>query len=534
MRDVTVLYFTADPRLARPNGEPLEFDQEFRQITQRVKKATYGGNLRFEVQSAAQADDLIDLLEDTDARIVHFSGHGGERGLRLVGRGGRRAHFVDAAALGRLFRNCNGSVQLAVLSACSSEAEARAIAKVVGCAIGTLNPITDKAAIEFNSRFYESIANGHSVGFAHEKACTALQMHGIDESEYPRIFVRDSRVNPVDLVFFKSIRLVPIRIAAAVAACAVTAAAVIHEPPVLPELTVSDKACGTVAGPAGTRTAMDSQGAAATTTPANPAGPAERVAIAKAFYAARNYTAAAEAFSEAAANGNGEAMGCLGYMYLAGRGVDSQAVTGVEFLRKGAREERDAHAMYALALAYLNGDGVNQSDSRAEEWLQKAVQEKGYPEAMRALGGMYQARMNDSSSQLALTWFQRAVNAGSVDARVDLGLMYESGQGVRRDAGAAFRWYRSAALAESPRGMLALGRCYHNAIGVARNYRMALDWYRRAVNAGSADAMASIGVLYENGFGVRKSYAKAIRWYRRAMKAGSDVGAVNLGRLGRD
>jgi TPR repeat protein len=533
MKKVKVLFFTADPRLGRPGGEPLELAEDLRQIRRHVRQARYGHRLVFDPHGAARADDLIDLLENTDAQVVHFSGHGGEEGLQLVGRGGQRPHLVDAAALKRLFRTGHGAVRLAVLSACSSEAEAQAIADVVGCAIGTLTEIGDDAAITFNSRFYQAIANGHAVHHAHEKACAALQVHRIPKREYPRVFVRDSRADLADLVLVKTHRIVPSRMAAAVVAFVLTSAMVRIPPrPVLPELTASDVACGAVSPVSGIRSPAGG-GAAASERPGEPMGAAATLANAKAFYQARNYDEAAHAFEQAAQAGNGEAMGCLGYMYLSGRGRDPQPATGIEWLRRAASEERDAHGMYALAMAYLNGHGGDRVEHLADDWLEKAAAQD-YAEAMRSLGILHQAKMNDSSYRQALDWYRKALNAGSVDARVDIGRMYEWGLAVRRNPAEAYRWYHSAAVARSPHGMLAVGKSYEKGVGVPQDYAQAMRWYRKAAKAGSAEAMNSMGVLYENGLGVRKSRGKAIRWYEHAAQAGSPLAKGNLAALGRD
>jgi len=525
MRKVKVLFFTADPRLARPGGQALELAEDLRQIMWRVRQARYGHRLVFEQHGAARADDLIDLLEHTDAQIIHFSGHGGNAGLVFVGRGGHRPQPVDAAALEQLFRMGHGAIRLAVLSACTSHAEAQAIADVVGCAIGTLNDISDDAAIRFNSRFYEAIANGDSVQRAYDRARTALQVNGVPESEYPQVFLRNG-VDPAGVVLVKTYRPERKRAAVAAVACVVTAAVMAWPESVPQELTVSDIACGAVQ-----RGGMAQ--AAVSATPVNAAGAAGKVADAKALYGGGKYDAAAVAFEEAAEAGNGAAMGCLGYMYLAGRGMDTQSATGIEWLRNGAREKRDPHSMYALANAYLAGLGVDRAPHLAEDWLEKAA-DKGYAEAMRGLGQLHQQRMNDSSYEQARALYERAMNSGSVDASVDLGGMYEFGQGVRRDSATAFRLYQSAANAGSPHGMFAVGRSYEKGVGVAHDYEQAMVWYRKAAEMGCADAMNSIGVLYDNGLGVRKSHAKARRWYKRAEKAGSTLAKGNLGTFGRN
>jgi TPR repeat protein len=524
MRKVKVLFFTADPRLGRPDGEPLELSEDLRQIKRLVRQARFGHLLVFDAHGAARPDDLIDLLEDTDAQVVHFSGHGNNAGLFWVGRGGERPHLVEVSALKRLFRTGHGAVRLAVLSACTSEAAARAIADVVGCALGTLSPIGDKAAITFNSRFYQAVANGYSVHDAHEKACAALQVHRIPAAEYPRLFVRDSTVDPANLVFFKRHGLVPRRIVAAGIACALTIVPMVYHRPVPPEPTVSDIACGAEPG-TGISSSTPLQGAAPVT-PGVSVGTAHTLASAKAFYRDRNYAAAAAAFNQAASGGNGEAMGCLGYMYMQGRGMAPDSVGGYQLVHKGA-EKDDPHAMYALGNAYLAGIGTGAREHLARIWFENAA-EAGFPEAMRSLGDLNRQKMNDSSYHAALAWYRKAIAAGCANAKVDIGLMYEFGWAVQRNGVEALKYYQSAAAAGSLRGMWAIGHSYHKGVGVAPDYRLAMEWYKRAAKAGSADGMNSIGILYENGLGVRKSLVKAKRWYKRAAEAGSTLARGNL------
>ena len=529
MKPLKVLFFSADPLEDR--DQELQLSEELRQIRARVSRARYGHRILFEEHGAVRADDLLDYLARTDARVVHFSGHGGRDGLVLVDRDGYGRHRVDAAALQRLFRTHPGVVRLVVLSACSSESQAQAIADVVGCAIGTISAISDPAAITFNSRFYEAIANGHSVGRAFDEASMALQVHRVPDAERPRIFVRKG-VNPNDLVLVRVRRPVPVRVAAAAAGIVLTAAAVVFDvfhTPMPPELTASDYACGTDSRIAGGIQPL-ARTVAVAATPDHAAGPAGALEAAKALYRTRNYAAALPLFERAAAAKNGEGMACLGHVYLYGRGVDPQPSIGFDLVHRAATEERDPHAMYALGLAYLNGVGTERRDYLAWDWFQKAA-EKGYAEAMRMLGVLYQQQKGESGDRTAIDWFRRAIAAGSVDAGVDLGLAYEKGLGTARNEAEAVRLYYAAATAGSPRGMFAMGYVYERGIGVPRDYDEARAWYLRAAARGSADAMNSIGNFYREGVGVRRSRWQAIRWYKRAREAGSPLAAGNLDAL---
>ena len=142
---------------------------------------------------------------------------------------------------------------------------------------------------------------------------------------------------------------------------------------------------------------------------------------------------------------------------------------------------------------------------------------------MRNLGRHHRQGLGiGRSDSLALHWYRKAVDAGSVDAMVDVGLMYAEGVQGRRDTGEALRWLQRAAQAGSSRAMHAIGRLYED----ARDYAQALAWYQKAADAGSVEAMNNLGVLYQNGWGVAPNRAQAARWYRQAAEAGSPVAEV--------
>jgi TPR repeat protein len=577
MSKVKVLFFTADPLSVDGQRPRLLLDDEVRKIRIAVHAATYRNKLSFNNHWATRTYDLLHALNSTHPQVVHFSGHGGPDGLVLVSSDGQRPHAVGVNALAELLEEFAKDVRVVVLNACFSFAQAQAIANVVGCAIGTNNEISDQAAITFSVSFYSAIAFGASVQAAYNQARSALKLEHFHDRECPALVV-GLGVDPTKLILIPSDsaeeigseivaplplaslpvhdavssgdarevsalpasgrrRLVPSRVLAAFTALVLSAAFTFVkplEPSTAPEPTMSDRACGTASSPrSGMRSSRTPMPLASDPTPSGPAQATTDLAQAKAFYRARKFEDAAPAFERAARDGDSEAMGCIGYMYLYGKGVDAQPEVGIQWLRKAASEERDAHGMYALAVAYLNGDGVARSEYHAREWFLKAVRENGHAESMRSLGSLAEPEKNDSSYRAALEWYLGAVKAGSVDARADIGLMYELGLGVARDTAAALQWYRFAAQAESMRGMVAMGRVHQNGVGVRLDYRAAMDWYLRAAEAGSADAMNSIGVLYAEGLGVRRNRGKAIRWFKRAVDAGSEAAGVNLKALGR-
>jgi TPR repeat protein len=76
---------------------------------------------------------------------------------------------------------------------------------------------------------------------------------------------------------------------------------------------------------------------------------------------------------------------------------------------------------------------------------------------------------------------------GSVGAQLKLGVMYETGQGVRRDYTEAARWYRKAAEQGHADGQLLLGLMYKGGQGVPQDYVEAYKWISLAASRAGID-----------------------------------------------
>jgi len=462
MKKAKVLFFAADPLSLGREGMPrLELDAEVREIQAKVRASEHRDALKFDYRLAARRDDLLQALNEIKPDIVHFSGHGWSEGLFLMDSRGRRSDRMDRTDLAELFRIFRGKIRVVVLNACVSEPQAEAIADVVGCAIGMRGEISDEAAIAFGTAFYRALGFGQSVQAAFRQGRLAVPT---PERDRPQLLLRPG-VDAGKIFVVK--RMWTRKRTAMLAGTVLAGAALVH--------TLWDEpfaACLRAGAP---------QALIAQPTPSTVEASAMESDLdrAKVDYAAGRYTAAFPRFRESAANGNPEAMGYVGAMFLRGQGTVAYPDSGILWLREAAGR-RDPKAMTALGAAYQNGEGVKRSLYRAREWYHKAADEKHWAEAMRRLGVLHRSEANHVA---ALTSFTKAAEAGSVDARIDAGHLYEAGQGTPRDLDAAVCLYYKAAQGGSPRGMLVMGRIYENGIGVSRSQGRAEKWYRRAERA---------------------------------------------------
>jgi TPR repeat protein len=530
MSKVKVLFFAADPPPAPPQDPTarLRLDGDIRRIRERVRAAEYRSALEFDYHLAASSEDVRQALNEVHPQVVHFSGHGTREGLVLVGRDGH-PQLVRAKALRQLFQVFRGEIRLVVLNACLSQPQAKAIADVVGCAIGTRREISDEAAITFGSSFYSAIAFGHSVQIAFDQACAALAMEHPGEEDCPAI-VSAPDVDPGALILVsptsteeppQDVGWVRTMLPFLLVGMAGVSAVKIAEP-ILPLAWQPD--CGwSVDG------ASRTQPAAHSATRGGVAGGHSSFATAMALRAAGKHAAALPLFRQAAEAGDSAAMGYLGVALLNGDGIPQpQPDSGIDWIQRAAYKH-DPNAMTVYAKVWWEGmRGKQQSMSRALEWYDKAVR-AGWPDAMLELADIYR----DHGDYAAATeLYRKALRAGSADALVGAGRMYADGLGVPRYPREAVCLYHIATERGSSLAMYELGRSYQDGSGVPRDLDVAMSWYRQASKGGIADATDAVGALYLDGLGVKRDTAGAIRWFRQAQREGSLVAAAHLQELG--
>jgi len=107
--------------------------------------------------------------------------------------------------------------------------------------------------------------------------------------------------------------------------------------------------------------------------------------------------------------------------------------------------------------------------------------------------------------------FLDLADKGIAEAQINLGMMFESGQGVPQDFNEAIRWYRLAAdqklikaqeklnlllkKAAEPQINLSLGMMFESGQGVPQDFNEAIRWYRLAADQGLIKAQKKLNFL---------------------------------------
>ena len=109
------------------------------------------------------------------------------------------------------------------------------------------------------------------------------------------------------------------------------------------------------------------------------------------------------------------------------KSVEAELIETEKTIQERA-EAGDAEAQSNLGVMYEKGEGVPKDYVEAVKWYRKA------------------AEQGDAYGQKQLVkWYRKAAEQGVAIAQVNLGWMYDNGEGVPKDSSEATKWYRKAA-----------------------------------------------------------------------------------------
>ncbi|MFD9398161.1 CHAT domain-containing protein [Streptomyces sp. NPDC060011] len=157
---------------------------EQRQVHQAIRAARYREGLALHTEQAVRGDDILGHLLDHEPTVLHFSGHASDTGVRVLASDGGDVPLVTQG-LAELLAAAGKRLRLVVLNACGTDAVARELAQVTGCAIGYPGEVGDQMAITFAAQFYRCVGAGMAIGPAHQAAAAVIRMYGAEDGEIP-------------------------------------------------------------------------------------------------------------------------------------------------------------------------------------------------------------------------------------------------------------------------------------------------------------------------------------------------------------
>jgi len=200
-----VLYLTANPErtettIKNPDGSVAEYgswlrtEAEVRGVQKEIRGALHRDAVELSHMPAATHQDMLDGLNDKRPHVIHFSGHGGGRGLLFDNGSPSKPEGVDVSYdnLGSFLAATDHPPRLLVLNACDTLDGAETLLPIVPVIIAMSDTISDSAAAIFASRFYAAIASGQSVGSALKQSKATLKMLYNSEGHLPQCIHRDN------------------------------------------------------------------------------------------------------------------------------------------------------------------------------------------------------------------------------------------------------------------------------------------------------------------------------------------------------
>ena len=124
-----------------------------------------------------------------------------------------------------------------------------------------------------------------------------------------------------------------------------------------------------------------------------------------------------------------------------------------------------------------------------------------------------------------------ACDAGEAMGCHNLGVAYDTGEGVERDHEKAVALYTRACEQGAMSGCTGVGVAYQLGLGVGQDLLRAVKVYGHSCVGGDPDACKNLGQMYVDGSGVPQDFAKAGAQYQRACELGNASGCCSAGIL---
>ena len=269
----------------------------------------------------------------------------------------------------------------------------------------------------------------------------------------------------------------------------------------------------------------------------------------------KDFNKAIEWWNLAAAQGNGKAQTNLGWMYEMGKGVPKDSQKAVNWYQLASNQgiaiaQKKLNLLLDQTKKPLQENNTNSKDFKSFEEIKnlhsitaslRSELEQIKSEQANAIEATNQGKAKAKQEQLtsiidnpsklkagrdsfrenkldvdlfdtainslgrkefttALQLFTDLANRGMAEAQINLGMMFESGQGVLQNFDEALKWYRLAASQGLIKAQEKLNLLINKAAAAQVNF--------------------GLGVAFENGQGVPQDIMEAIRWYQLSADQG--------------
>jgi TPR repeat protein len=156
---------------------------------------------------------------------------------------------------------------------------------------------------------------------------------------------------------------------------------------------------------------------------------------------------------------------------------------------------------------------LNRGDFTAAIKEFEPLVELGYTPAQYQMGVIYQKGYGvPKNATKAIEFFELAAKRFYADALFELSLYYTEGRFIKKDLKKAYTLMNSAAIKHLPMAQFNVAVMYEQGAGTPIDYFKAARWYKAAANQNLSLAQYNLALLYSEGLGVEKSVEMSYIW----------------------
>ena len=162
----------------------------------------------------------------------------------------------------------------------------------------------------------------------------------------------------------------------------------------------------------------------------------------------------------------------------------------------------------------------------------KTSVDKKNPEAMFVWAGLIGLEIDFQITQeQAVGLLNQSAYLNYIPALIELGLIYHSGEIVKKDESKAFAYWEKASQLGSTEAKVRLAFASLLNSNSENNKSQKIKILNEALNEGSVLASSALAYCYENGIYFKKNKSLAARYYRSSAQRGSMVAYNSLKRM---
>jgi hypothetical protein len=177
---------------------------------------------------------------------------------------------------------------------------------------------------------------------------------------------------------------------------------------------------------------------------------------------------------------------------------------------------------------YCHGANGRKKDLLMAKKYYLAAAERGFINSQFNLANIYW-NAPPQDCERAFYWFRKTADAGDTDGKTRVGLMYNNGEGVKKDIGQAIKWYEEAGKGGCADAWFFLGSLYNDGDGIPQDYKKAFDYFLKAAEGGNTYAQYNLGLSFFEGKHTERNVEQAIKWLEAAGMQGESKAWLTLG-----